>query len=162
MTIGLIWAQDRDGVIGRDGGLPWHIPEDLAHFRAITGGGSVIMGRRTWDSLPPRFRPLPGRDNIIVTHQPSWSTDGATVVHSVEDALTEAADNAWIIGGGQLFTATIGVADALEVTMIDESVGGDTYAPVIPQGWHLASVDPAHGWHTSSTGSRYRFLRYSR
>ncbi|OOL28231.1 dihydrofolate reductase, partial [Rhodococcus rhodochrous] len=81
----LIWAQDRDGGIGRDGAIPWRIPEDMAHFRAATTGRPVIMGRLTWESLPPRFRPLPGRRNIVVTRDPAWSDAGAEVAHGVPE-----------------------------------------------------------------------------
>ena len=75
--IGLIWAQARGGVIGKDGAMPWHLPEDLAHFKRTTLGCPVIMGRKTWDSLPPKFRPLPGRRNIVVTRNTQWQADGA-------------------------------------------------------------------------------------
>ena len=77
MRLGLVWAQARGGVIGKDGGMPWHVPEDLAHFKAVTSGHPVIMGRRTWESFPARFRPLPGRRNIVVTASPSWAEPGA-------------------------------------------------------------------------------------
>ena len=79
------------GVIGRDGGMPWHVPEDLAHFKDVTLGAPVIMGRKTWESLPPRFRPLPGRANIVVTHRHDWAADGAERAASVDDALALAA-----------------------------------------------------------------------
>ena len=84
--ISLIWAQAADGVIGEAGSIPWHLPEDLAHFKELTHGGAVIMGRRTWDSLPERFRPLAGRRNIVITRQKDWSVEGATVV-LVDDVL---------------------------------------------------------------------------
>ncbi len=89
--IGLIWAESQGGVIGRAGGMPWHVPEDLAHFKDVTLGAPVIMGRKTWESLPPRFRPLPGRANIVVTHRDDWAADGAERAASVDDALALAA-----------------------------------------------------------------------
>ena len=173
-SIGLIWAEAEGGVIGRDGGMPWHVPEDLAHFKAVTLGAPVIMGRRTWDSLSPRFRPLPGRHNIVVTRQPEWSADGAEVARSVGEALALAlaamgeSDRVWVIGGAQLFAETIGRADRLEVTELRHehtgfaAASGDVLAPSIDPSWRLAATDPATGWHTSRSGIRYRFLAYSR
>ncbi|TAM70031.1 MAG: dihydrofolate reductase [Microbacteriaceae bacterium] len=162
MTLGLIWAQARGGVIGRDGVMPWHLTEDSRHFRAITGSGCVIMGRRTWDSLPVRFRPLPQRTNIVVTRDASWRADGATVAHSVDGAIAAADGDAWIIGGGELYAATIDDADVLEVTEIDADFDGDTMAPAMTSDWTVSLADPAEGWHTSTSGLRYRFLRYER
>ncbi|WP_308464761.1 dihydrofolate reductase [Rathayibacter soli] len=162
MTIGLIWAQARGGVIGRQGVMPWHVPEDSRHFRAITGSGAVIMGRRTWDSLPARYRPLPGRSNIVVTRDTSWCAVGATVAHSIDEAIEAADSDVWIIGGGQLYAATIGIADVLEVTEIDAVFDGDTHAPLVALDWTIRTTDPAEGWRSSTTGLPYRFLRYER
>jgi dihydrofolate reductase len=161
MTLGLIWAESSNGVIGFDGAMPWHLPEDLAHFTALTKSGSVLMGRRTWDSLPPRFRPLPGRANIVITRQPGWAADGAIVAHSVDQAraLVTAPDT-WVIGGLEIFALTVGDADVLEVTEINAEYRGDTRAPVIPAGWRRGAIDPEQGWHTSRTGIEYRFVRY--
>ena len=171
-AIGLIWAEAEGGVIGREGGMPWHVPEDLAHFTALTVGAPVVMGRKTWDSLSPRYRPLPGRRNIVVTRRHDWSADGAEVARSVDDALALAAqgdvDRVWVIGGAQLFADAIGRADRLEVTELrhDDDVfdaaSGDVIAPVIDSSWRLAATEPAVGWHTSRSGIRYRFLTYSR
>jgi dihydrofolate reductase len=162
MTIGLVWAEAR-GVIGHDGVLPWHLPEDLAHFKAITLGGAVIMGRRTWDSLPERFRPLPDRTNIVVTRQRDWQAEGVRTASSVEDALRQAGDlPAWVIGGAQIFALSIHQADSLDVTEIDSDIPGDTRAPSIGSDWAIAKADPAEGWHHSRTGLDYRFLRYER
>lgn len=166
MTLGLVWAQARRGAIGLDGTMPWHIPEDSAHFKTLTGSSPVIMGRRTWDSLPPRFRPLPGRRNVVITSRSDWQPGDAaapsvTVVHSVDEALAlTAGSDAWVIGGGTIYSAAMDRADVLEVTEIDADVEGDTYAPVIPAGWRRASVEPEHDWHTSRAGLRYRFVRY--
>jgi dihydrofolate reductase len=166
--LGLIWAQARAagggaGVIGRDGGLPWRLPEDLAHFRALTTGRPVIMGRATWDSLPPRFRPLPGRTNIVLTRRETL--EGAAAVPDVAAAL-KLAGGGWVIGGAQVYAATIALADRLEVTEIDAEVDGDVCAPRIDSTWRQAAVDPASdaspGGHTSSTGLRYRFVSYQR
>ena len=160
--LGLIWAEAHGGVIGADGGIPWHVPEDLAHFKAVTMGAPVIMGRRTWDSLPDRFRPLPGRRNIVVTRQPDWAAQGAERAGSLERALALGGDgDVWLIGGGELFAEAIGRADVLEVTRLDLTVQGDAFAPAV-SGWIMAGADPATGWHTSRTGIPYRFLTYRR
>jgi dihydrofolate reductase len=170
--IGLIWAQAEDGVIGRHGGMPWHVPEDLAHFKAITLGSPVVMGRGTWDSLDPRWRPLPGRRNIVITRQEGWSAAGADRAGSVEEALRLAASDQpewiWVIGGGSIFSLTIADADRLEVTELVHPAGfspaeGDVRAPAIDSGLYpVADADPPEGAHTSRSGIRYRFLRYER
>ncbi len=175
--IGLVWAQARDGVIGLDGVMPWHVPEDLAHFKRITLGRPVIMGRRTWDSLPARFRPLEGRRNIVITRQESWSSPGAEVCSSIEDALAVAlagrsmregdppegespAVDAWVIGGGEIYRQAMDRASVLEVTEINHDFDGDTYAPEIGIGW---VPEPAPGpWLTSTRGIEYRFVTYRR
>lgn len=164
--IGLIWAEAHGGVIGAGGGMPWHVPEDLAHFKRTTEGAPVVMGRRTWDSLPPRFRPLPGRANIVVTRQAGWAADGAVRAGSVEEALalasSDADDRVWVIGGAELFARTIGTADRLVVTELDLAVDGDTHAPSRTADWRVVVADPPTGWHTSSSGIRYRFLTLER
>lgn len=160
--IGLVWAEARGGVIGADGGMPWHVPEDLAHFRAVTGSSDVVMGRRTWESLPPRFRPLPGRRNIVVTRTDEWSAEGAARASSLDDALALAeGGEVWVIGGGLLYAEAIRRADVVEVTRLDVEVDGDTFAPSV-QGWLRETVDPAEGWHVSRSGIRYRFETYRR
>ncbi|MBS0025145.1 dihydrofolate reductase [Microbacterium paraoxydans] len=155
--VGLIWAQAANGVIGAEGGMPWHVPEDLAHFKETTNGTPVIMGRKTWDSLPERFRPLPGRDNIVITRQQDWTADGARRAATVAEAV-RGQERVWIIGGGEIFRQVIGDADRLEVTEIDLDVEGDAFAPDT-SGWRL--VDEGE-WQTSRTGVRYRFLGYER
>lgn len=162
MTLGLVWAEAR-GVIGKDGVLPWHLPEDLAHFKEVTTGGAVIMGRRTWDSLPVRFRPLPGRTNIVVTRDESWRAEGAVPAQSMDEALAHVGDGpVWAIGGAQLFALVLDTADRIEVTEIDADIPGDTRAPAIGPDWIQAAADPVTGWHVSRTGLRYRFVSYSR
>ncbi|MCE9515007.1 MAG: dihydrofolate reductase, partial [Mycobacterium sp.] len=101
MTVGLIWAQSTSGVIGRDGGIPWRLPEDLARFKELTMGHTVVMGRRTWESLPRSVRPLPGRRNIVITRDPDYRADGADVVTSIEAALAE--PQTWVIGGSEIY-----------------------------------------------------------
>ncbi len=158
--VGLIWAEAHEGVIGAGGGMPWHVPEDLAHFRQVTMGSPVVMGRRTWESFPDRFRPLPGRRNIVVTRDPDWAADGAERAGSLEEGLALAGDveTVWVIGGGQLFRDAIGRADRLEVTELDVAVDGDTLAPP-RDGWLPVAVGD---WQTSRTGIRYRFVTLER
>lgn len=173
MTIKAMWAQARDdsgrAVIGFEGEMPWSLPEDLARFQALTRGDVVIMGRRTWESLPERFRPLPGRTNIVVTSLAA--IDGASTADSLKgavdlaDALVESGDltpdtTRWIIGGARLFAAAIDVADALEVTEIDLTVPGDTFAPKIPaNAWQVEAKTPSA---LSEGGLPYRFVTYRR
>jgi dihydrofolate reductase len=167
MSVALIWAQAHDRVIGAAGVMPWHLPEDLKHFRELTGGGPVVMGRRTWESLPERFRPLPGRANVVVTRNAGFDAPGATVVHSLDDALREtaadaeadpAADTVWVIGGAQLYGQALPVADRVEVTELDLAVAGDTVAPELGPEWH---GEPGP-WLAAENGIRYRFVRYLR
>ncbi|MGX9296813.1 dihydrofolate reductase [Tsukamurella paurometabola] len=153
--IGMIWAQARGGVIGAEGGIPWHIPEDLAFFRKTTAGSAVLMGRRTWDSLPARFRPLPGRTNIVVTRDRLWQADGAVVQH--DPALP--GGDVWVIGGGEIYAAALPFADLLAVTEVDADIEGDTRAPSIPGDFTLEDDAP---WRESSSGLRYRHLTYRR
>ncbi len=172
--VGLIWAEARGGVIGLNGVMPWHVPEDLAHFKAVTLGGAVVMGRKTWDSIPERFRPFSGRENIVVTRQLGWSADGAHTGHSLADGLARAAsltpgERVWVIGGAEIFALALAgsaveafVVDRLEVSEIDAAFNGDTHGPTIDDSWALQSSDPASGWHTSRTGLPYRFLSYTR
>ncbi|WP_243225044.1 dihydrofolate reductase [Microbacterium sp. CIAB417] len=155
--VGLIWAEAHGGVIGAEGGMPWHVPEDLAHFKDVTLGAPVIMGRKTWDSLPDRFRPLAGRENIVITRQQDWAAEGARRAATVSEAV-RGRDEVWVIGGAEIFSQVIGDADRLEVTEIDLAVTGDAYAPD-KAGWRLVREGE---WQTSRTGTRYRFLRYER
>ncbi len=157
--LGLIWAQSTSGVIGRDGGIPWQLPEDLAHFKNVTTGNTVVMGRRTWESLPERFRPLPGRRNVVVTRQTDFTAQGATVVGSLDDALTQ--PDTWVIGGEQIYTLALPQADRCEVTEIDIDIprdDGDAVAPMLDEAW----VGTPGAWQTSDAGLRYRFHSYHR
>ena len=165
MSLALIWAQTSSGVIGRDGMLPWHVPEDMARFRELTRGHPVIMGRATWASLPPRFRPLPGRDNIVLTRTRGLEVAGALVAHGIEEALRLVEGRAaWVIGGGEVYAAFLPLAQRVEVTVVSLEVGGDTRAPALDaETWRRTGVDPARGWHVSSAGgTRYRFETYLR
>ena len=176
--LGAIWAQSLDGVIGDGAVMPWHVPEDLKHFKDVTMGAPVIMGRKTWESLNPKFRPLPGRENIVLSRRASdeWSA-GATVVDNLDTALDAAPSDAWIIGGGQLYTSALDRVDRIEVTIMGVQVG-DAYgadavlAPKVPEEFSLSADSD---WLTSQSGHltipgqppselpmKYRFLTYDR
>ena len=158
--IGLIWAQAANRVIGRDNAIPWHVPEDMAHFRTVTAGSTVVMGRRTWESLPERFRPLPGRRNVVLTRDRAWTAVGAEAVHDLGSAL---GGDVWVIGGAAVYAAALPRADVIELTELREEVPGDAYAPSLDAGWQLERADPdGDGWHRSSAGPQYRWRRYVR
>jgi dihydrofolate reductase len=162
-VLGLVWAQARDSVIGRDGGMPWHVPEDMAHFKAVTVGATVVMGRRTWESFPERFRPLPDRRNVVLTRDAEWTADGAERAASLDEALELAgSDDVWVIGGGVLYAEAIHRADVIELTELDLEVDGDTRAPAVGPEWATVAVEPGSGWSISRTGVPYRFLRLER
>lgn len=159
--IGLIWAQSRGGVIGHDGGMPWHVPEDLAHFKRVTMGYPVIMGRKTWDALPARVRPLPGRHNIVLTRQAGWQAPGTTRAADLAAALAAGADTdwIWIIGGAQIFKLALPQADRLAITRIDADFPGDTWAPPeLAAYWQRNEVTRC----TSQSGVQLQFETWDR
>src|SRR5690242_5082952 len=119
---------DRNGVIGRDNRLPWRLPDELAHFKRVTLGRPVVMGRRTWESLG---KALPGRKNIVVSRQPGLAAPGAEVVHSLEEAwrAADGAEEACVIGGTMLFAETLPAADVIHLTQVEAEVDGDTWFP---------------------------------
>jgi len=157
-----IWAQSADGIIGCDGTLPWHLPEDLAHFKEATGSDVVVMGRATWESLPERFRPLPGRENVVLSRR-GGQADGARVVPDVETVLEVVLGRpAWVIGGGQVHLAFLPFVDRLEITDVDVVLDSGTRAPEPGEGWDVVGQEPVDGWHTSRTGLRYRFRSLAR
>jgi dihydrofolate reductase len=157
----LIFARAANGVIGKDNALPWHLPEDMAHFKRTTLGHPVIMGRKTWDSLPERFRPLPGRTNIVVTHNPAWLAEGALRASSLQEALSlcpaEATD-AWVIGGAQIYAAALPLASSAVVTEIAQEFEGDAHAPTFGPEW----LESAREQHTSANGLPFAFVTYTR
>lgn len=160
MALHLIYARAANGVIGKDGTMPWHLPEDLAHFKQLTQGHPVVMGRKTWDSLPARFRPLPGRTNIVVTRQTDWQADGAQRAASLEDALALCAQAAtvWVIGGAQIYAQALPLADRVEVTEIARDFDGDAHAPTLGPEW----VESARSRHVGASGLLFSFVTYVR
>ncbi len=156
--INLIYARAANGVIGNRGALPWHLPEDLAHFKRLTLGCPVIMGRKTWDSLPPRFRPLPGRENIVITRQPGWNAGGALPAFSLAGALKLCAQaaEAWVIGGAQIFAEAAPLARRIEVTEIAQDFDGDVFAPTLGAEWSEAARED----QVSSGGLKFSFISY--
>jgi dihydrofolate reductase len=161
LKLSLVAAVARGGVIGRGGTLPWHLPEDMARFRELTIGHPVVMGRRTWDSLPDRFRPLPGRRNVVVTRNERWAAGGAERVPSLEDALELLDDTpqVFVIGGAALFAEALPVADELLLTEIDLEVVGDTFFP----SWDRhAFEETSRESHVSSDGTPFSFVTFVR
>ena len=158
MNLGLIFARARNGVIGKAGGLPWHLPEDMAHFKQVTMGRPVIMGRKTWESLPERFRPLPGRANIVVTRQPDWRAQGAMRAASLSEAVALCAGEgqAWVIGGAVIFADALPLANTAEVTEIEADFEGDVFAPRFGPEWR----EVARRRERSATGLDYSFVTY--
>jgi dihydrofolate reductase len=156
LQLHLIFARSQSGVIGVNGTLPWHLPEDLAHFKRCTLGCPVIMGRKTWDSLPPQFRPLPGRANVVVTRQKGWQEAGALAADSLQAALTLCGDapDAWVIGGAQLYALALPLAASAVVTEIDLDVAGDAFAPHFGADWQ----ESARAEHRAANGLHYRFI----
>lgn len=163
MKLGLVWAQSTSGVIGRGGDIPWRVPEDLARFKQVTLGHTVVMGRRTWDSLPARVRPLPGRRNIVLSRQKDLDVDGAEVVGSLDAAfaLFETETETWVIGGAEIYRLALPHATRCEVTEVDVNLprdDDDALAPVLDDTWQARTGK----WRLSRTGLRYRFHSYSR
>ncbi|MPM36089.1 Dihydrofolate reductase [bioreactor metagenome] len=161
MQINLIYARADNGVIGKDGTMPWHLPEDLAHFKELTHGRPVIMGRKTWDSLPERFRPLPDRTNIVVTRQEVWQDEGAKPATSLEDALqiaSQSADTAWVMGGAQIYAQALPLAQRVEVTEIHRNFEGDVFAPTLGPEWK----ETARSNGVGANGIPFSFVTYER
>jgi dihydrofolate reductase len=157
----IVAAVARNGVIGRDNAIPWRIPEDLRRFRALTMGHPVIMGRKTWESLPDRFRPLPGRRNVVATRNPAWQAEGAERAGSLAEAfhLLDGASQAFVIGGADVYAAAIPFADELLLTEIDVNVEGDTVFPPFDA---EAFVERSRERLVSESGVQISFVAYGR
>lgn len=126
---------DRNGLIGAGDHLPWRLPDDMRRFREITMGKPVLMGRKTYESIPPRFRPLPGRTNIVLTHQTTYDAPGCTVVHSLPQALSAASghEELMVIGGALLYEQLLPQADRIYLTLVDGEFEGDVFFPVLDE-----------------------------
>jgi dihydrofolate reductase len=158
-TISLVLAMADNGVIGKDGGLPWRIPDDMRRFKALTLGKPCVMGRKTWDSLPRK--PLPGRDNIVVTRDRNFSADGAIVAHSLDDALARAgaAEEICVIGGVELYRAALPHADLIHLTQVHRDFEGDVgLEPFAPAVWR----ETAREEHRTAEGLRFSYVTLGR
>ncbi|OVZ61256.1 dihydrofolate reductase [Pigmentiphaga sp. NML080357] len=154
----LIVAYASNRVIGRDNALPWRLRGDLAHFKRTTLGHPIVMGRKTWESLG---RPLPGRQNIVVTRDPAYAAAGATVVHTLDEALAAAgqAEQIYVIGGAQIYAAALERADRIIATEVHADVPGDAYFPPLPAGqWRETAREP----QPPEDGLAYDFVSYQR
>jgi dihydrofolate reductase len=164
MQINLIWAQGRNRVIGQNGTMPWHLPEDLAHLKRNTLGCPVIMGRKTWDSIPAKFQPLPGRTNIVLTRQTDWQASGAQRANDLREALLfceqlpSKPQAVWVIGGAQIYAQALPLAHKAVVTEIDAEFAGDAFAPQLGTEWREIQRES----HASAAGLAYSFVTYSR
>jgi dihydrofolate reductase len=160
MKLHLIFARAANGVIGHNNTLPWHLSEDLAHFKRTTLGCPVIMGRKTWDSLPPKFRPLPGRLNVVVTRQADWQAEGALCAHSLLEAmaLCPQESDAWVIGGAEIYAQAQPLASTAVVTEIDADFEGDAFAPAFGPEW----IETARDRQVSRTGLVFSFVTYQK
>jgi dihydrofolate reductase len=159
--ISLIAAVARNRAIGKDNQLLWHLPEDMRHFRETTRGKPVIMGRKTWESLPDSFRPLPGRLNIVVSRNPGYQAPGATLVGSLEEGLTKAGKTGeiFVIGGAQLYREAFPLADRLYLTEIAKDYAGDAFFPeVTASKWREISRKTQR----NASGLEFSFVAYQR
>ena len=158
MRVRVVVAVAENGVIGRDGGMPWRLSTDMKRFKATTMGKPVVMGRKTWESFPKR--PLPGRHNIVVTRDPAYIAEGASVAPSLDAALAlaraDGAGEVCVIGGGEIYAAALPLADSLDVTHILADIDGDTYFPAIdPALWRVASSAAFPAGDTDSHATRH-------
>lgn len=159
MALNLIFARAANGVIGKDNDMPWRLPEDMAHFKRTTMGSPVIMGRKTWDSIPAKFRPLPGRVNIVVTRQVDWKAEGVLRAGSIGEAiaLCPAGTDTWVMGGAEIYRQALPFASKAVVTEIHADFEGDAYAPVFGPEWKEVSREP----HESAGGLKFSFVKYA-
>ena len=152
----IIAAVAKNGVIGKDGKIPWHIKKDFQHFKELTSGYPVIMGRKTWESLPDNAKPLPGRENIVLTFNKDYNPPGTIIKYSFEDALEHCKDKkkAFICGGASVYKIGLKVADRLELTRVNKDYDGDTYFPEVDWNeWDLVKEE---------NHEDYSFVSYAR
>ena len=153
--IALVVAHSANRVIGRDGGLPWHLPCDLRHFKELTTGGTVVMGRRTYESIPERFRPLPGRRNLVVSRR---GCDAPEVFGGVDEALDAAGGDCFVIGGGEVYAQALARADRVYATVIEGDVEGDVLFPELGREWR----EVERGDDVEENGHVFSFRTYAR
>jgi dihydrofolate reductase len=160
MRLNLIYARARNGVIGRDNAMPWHLPEDLAHFKRMTLGCPVLMGRKTWDSLPARFRPLPGRVNAVLTRDENFNENGTQRFTSMEKALSSLSHHpeVWVMGGAQVYAQAQHLAQRVVATEIDADFDGDAFAPMLGPEWQETQREH----HVAANGLTFNFVTYTR
>jgi dihydrofolate reductase len=158
--VSLVVAHSANRVIGRDGELPWRLPTDMRRFRELTTGGTVIMGRRTWESIPERFRPLPERRNVVLSSDPDLVLEGAEVLPSLEAALAAAGPGeCFVIGGGETYAQALPLAERVYATEIEEAVEGDAIFPELPEAeWRCAE----RGEPLAENGHAFAFAVYER
>ncbi|WP_286999253.1 MULTISPECIES: dihydrofolate reductase [Comamonas] len=162
MSIALIYARSDNHVIGLNNTIPWHLPEDLARFKQLTSGCAVVMGRKTWDSLPEKYRPLPGRTNIVVTRQTDWNAEGTVRACTLNEALEigqRLGEPVWVMGGAQIYAQALPVADFIEMTVLHKEINGDAYAPELDDAEWLETRREAR---VSPQGESFSFIRYER
>jgi dihydrofolate reductase len=147
MSVTLVAAVAENGVIGRDGAIPWHLPADQAHFKALTLGHVLIMGRRTYESIG---RALPGRTTVVVTRQPQWTAPGVVVCHSVDEALERALEidpEVFVVGGSTVYAAALPHASDMVLSQVEGSFDGDTYLPSYDRSeWHEVTRQECHAF----------------
>jgi dihydrofolate reductase len=157
--VAIVVAHSSNRVIGRDGDLPWHLPTDLKHFRELTDGGAVVMGRKTYESLPDAYRPLPNRRNIVLSTDPSFHAEGAEVMPSLEVAVQACGEQCFVIGGGATYEHALAHSNLVYATVVDGAVEGDTVFPQLPDAeWRCVE----HGEPLCENGYTFSFKRYER
>jgi dihydrofolate reductase len=158
-VIAIVVARARNGVIGRDGGLPWHLPSDLRHFKELTSGHTVVMGRRTYESLPDRFRPLPNRRNLVLSTDPAYVARGAEVFTSFESALDVCDGDCFVIGGEATYRQALPVSDRVYATQLEAELDGDARFPELADGeWECVDTSEP----VTENDQRFTFRTYER
>src|SRR5580698_1724719 len=152
----LVLAVADNGVIGKDGAIPWHISDDMKRFKALTLGHTVVMGRKTWDSLPKK--PLPGRVNVVVTHQKDWYAEGAITASSLGQATSGTSGTVMVIGGAEIYERALPLATRIELTEIHKDFDGDARFVLDRKGWH----ETAREDHVTPDGLSYSYVTLTR
>jgi dihydrofolate reductase len=154
----LIVAAAANGVIGKNSRIPWRLPQDMKRFKTLTLGHTVVMGRKTWDSLPDKKRPLPGRRNIVLTRQGYWKAEGAITVRNLGEATDSATGSVFVIGGGEIYRIALPLATRIELTEVHQQFDGDAFFSLDRSQWHESSRED----HITQDGLRYSFVTLAR